>query len=178
MLPLLIAGAALGAYGQIQAGNAADKVANYNSDILRQRAKLTEQAMQSETERMHKQARSLKATQEVGFAKSGAVVSSGTPLMVFAEQAGEMEKDVLQMRRNKMIEAQGLRSEAAMAKYEGEQAKTAARIGAVASLLSAGGKAGMLAGSSGGGASTGTNFYGSYNSSVPSRSLAANRLGL
>ena len=145
-----ILGAGVGALGQLGAGDAADDVAKYNAKILEQRAKLTEQAMQSETERMHKQARSLKATQEVGFAKSGAVVSSGTPLMVLAEQAGEMEKDVLQMRRNKMIEAQGFRSQAAMAKYEGAQAQKAARIGAVASLFSAGGKAGMMAGSSGG----------------------------
>ena len=132
------------AYNSIMGAKEEEAVANYNSDILRQRAKLTEQAMQSETERMHKDARSLKATQGVGMAKSGAVVSSGTPLMVLAEQAGEMEKDVLQMRRNKMIEAQGLRSEAAMVKYGGAQGVRAAQIGAVTTVLGSAAKGSSL----------------------------------
>lgn len=136
-------GSALGAYGQFQQGMAANATANYNARLREQQAVLTEQAMATETTRAHEDARRLKATQEAQYGTSGAVVSEGTPLLVLAEQAGLMEKDILNQRRNRTIEAQGLRSEAAMLRYEGKMARRAGNIGAVSTLLGGGSRAGM-----------------------------------
>ena len=139
-----IGGAGLGAFGQWQAGQQANKTAHYNARLKEQQAVLTEQAMATETTRSHEEARRLKATQESQYGSSGAVVSEGTPLLVLAEQAGLMEKDILNQRRNRMIEAQGLRSEAAMLRFDGKQAKRASNIGAVTTLLGGAVQAGML----------------------------------
>lgn len=141
-----LAGGGLSAFGSYAAGQAQQGAADYNAKLLQQRAQMVEQASRSETTRAHKEARKLKGAQQAGFAKSGAMITSGTPLMVLAEQAGDMEKDILEQRRNRMIEAQGLRSQAEMLKIQGKQASAAGKLGAVTSLLGAGGQAGMSLG--------------------------------
>lgn len=141
-----LAGVGMGAYGQYQAGQAQNATARYNARLMEQRAVATEQAMEWETTRMHDQARRLKAEQEAGFLKSGARIDAGTPLLVLAEQAGEMEMDVLQQRRNRMIEAQNLRQQGAMMKYQGKQAKKAGTLGAMTTLLGGAGKTYLMGG--------------------------------
>jgi hypothetical protein len=141
-----LAGGGVSAYGSYAGGMAQRKSAEYNARIMKQRAVMVDQASASETARAHEGARKLKASQRAGFAKSGAMINSGTPLMVLAEQAGDMERDILEQRRNRMIEAQGLRSQADMLKIQGKQASAAGKLGAVTSLLGAGGKAGSLMG--------------------------------
>jgi hypothetical protein len=160
MAVLGLGGGLLGAYGKYQQGRQAQATANYNARLREQQAKLTEQAMASETTRSHQEARRMKASQEAAYASSGAVVGSGTPLLVLAEQAGAMEKDILNQRRSRMMEAQGLRSEAAMLKYEGRMAKRAGTIGAVSTLLGTGASlAGGMGGGGGSGAATGASSY-------------------
>jgi len=152
-----LAGGGMSAFGSYAGGMAQRKTAEYNARVMRQRAQMVEQASRSETTRAHKEARKLKATQQAGFAKSGAMLTSGTPLMVLAEQAGEMERDILEQRRNRMIEAQGLRSQAEMLKIQGKQASTAGKLGAVTALLGAGaGAAGSFGGFGGGSVGSGS----------------------
>ena len=141
---MAVLGAGMGAYGKYQAGRAQNAAARYSAKIKGQQARLTEQEMESETTRSHEEARRLKGSQLAAFAKSGAQDSSGTPLLVMAEQAGEMEMDILEQRRNRMIEAEGLRSEAEMLKWQGKQAKRAGTIGAFSTLLGGGAQAGSL----------------------------------
>ena len=148
MAVLGIGGAGLGAYGQYSAGQQAEAVGKYNAAIERQKAQLVEQASASETTRAHQAARRLKGSQMAAFAASGAELSSGTPLLVMAEQAGAMEMDILEQRRTRAIEAQGLRSQATMMEFEGKQAKRAGTMSAFTTLL-------------GGGASAGAGYMGS-----------------
>jgi hypothetical protein len=60
-----------------------------------------------------------------------------------AEQAGTMELDILNNQRNRAMEAQALRSQAALYKYEGKQAARAANIAAVGTVISGVGSVGM-----------------------------------
>ena len=145
-----LGGSALSAYGTYKAGRQAKDNAYYNAKLKEQQAKLTREAMATETAGAHRDARRMKATQEAGYASSGAVVGEGTPLLVLAEQAGAMERDILNDRRTRMLEEQGLQSEARMLRYEGKQAKKAGTIGAVSTLLGGAGQAGLSMLNSGG----------------------------
>lgn len=122
----------------------------YTRDIAGLKAELVRQAMESETEQAHERARELKAEQRVAFAKSGAMISSGTPLLVMVEQAGKMEKDIMNQRRNRMIEAQGIIQQGRMAKWEADQKATADLISSITGSVMQG--ASMVAGGMAGGA--------------------------
>ena len=168
-LGLAAAGTGLQAFGQYQAGRQQQAMADYNARLLDQRAVATEQAMRIETEMGHEQARRMKAQQRAAYSASGAEITSGTPLLVMAEQSAIMERDILQQRRNRMIEAQQLRSEAAMTQYGGQMQKRAGTLGAFSTILGGAGKIGLASmGGGGGGASGGkiagdTSTYGMFN---------------
>jgi hypothetical protein len=137
-----LVGTGVGAYGQYQAGRQQRKVAEMNARIIQQQSA-------SEATLAHERARRMKAEQVAAFAKTGAELGTGTPLMVLAEQAGEMERDILERRRVREIQAQNIR-------FEGRQAERAAKIGAFTTLLSGGARAGTsLAGGFGGGGGRG-----------------------
>lgn len=125
---LMVLGTGLDMFGKFQAGEEQYASAKHNATILNQRAKAVESASASETSRMHKEARGLKAEQLAAASKSGAAISEGTPLAVLAEQAGIMEMDIMEQRRTRAIEAQGLRSQAKQTLLQGKQARKAARF--------------------------------------------------
>ena len=154
------AGSALGAAGTYLGGVQQEKMAKYNAAVMMQRAKATRQAMESETRLMAEGARRTTASQTAAYAKSGASISGGTPLLVLAEQAGKMQLDILEQRRNRMIEEQQYKSQAAMLRYQGKQAKMAGIIGAGSTILGGASKAGMslMGGMGGGAASTAPSF--------------------
>jgi hypothetical protein len=160
-LGLAAAGTGLKAYGQYQAGRQQQAMADYNARLLDQRAAATEQAMRVETEMGHEQARRMKAQQRAAYSASGAEITSGTPLLVMAEQSAIMERDILQQRRNRMIEAQQLRSEAAMTQYGGQMQKRAGTMGAITTILGGAAQIGMSGmGGGGGGQKTASGSYG------------------
>lgn len=135
---LQLAGGGLQAYGTYMQGREQNIAARYNARLLKQRAIATEQAMESETELMTERARELKATQRAVAAKSGAQITSGTPLLVLAEQAGKMQRDILEHRRSRMIQAQQFRSQAKQVRYAGRMARRTGTIGAIGTLLGTG----------------------------------------
>jgi hypothetical protein len=68
-----------------------------------------------------------------------------------AEQAAEMEKDILQQRRTRDIQAMQLGQAAEMERIRGKQASSAGILGAAGTLLGGAGKAGMIFGGGSGG---------------------------
>ena len=92
---------------------------------------------------MRKDKERLQASQRAAYAKSGAVMTEGTPLLVMAEQAGMMELDILNQQRNRALEASALRSQVTLDRYAGSQAAKAGTIGAGGTLLSGVGSAVM-----------------------------------
>jgi hypothetical protein len=138
-----IAGTALSAYGTYQAGQAQKAMANYNARLANNEAIAREQATKAETERMRDENRRIRASQEAGYSASGAMASSGTPLLVMAEEAGKMEMDVMNMQRTGAMQAQASRAQAKLDKYSGKMAARSANIGAGATLLTGTGSAAM-----------------------------------
>lgn len=123
------------------------KMADYNAKVKEMEARSVVKTMGAETTRAYKDKRRAMASQRAAYAKSGAV-SSGTPMAVLLEQATEMEMDIQNQRRNRLLEEQNLKQQAKTGRYEGEmQAQAAIAEGkaqARASLL--GGIAGAVGG--------------------------------
>ena len=132
----VVAGASLTAYSQYQAGKAQKAMADYNAKLAENEAIAQEQATRAETERMRSEKRRMLATQRAAYGKTGAIATEGTSLLTMAEQAGEMEKDILNMQRTGAMQAQASRSEAALSRYQGKQAKAQGIMKAGSSLLS------------------------------------------
>ena len=168
-----LAGAGLSAYGSWMQGDAQHDAANYNAALMEQQAKLVEQASASETELANERARELKASQRAAVSKAGARSDSGTPLLLLAEQAGKMQRDILEMRRNRAIEATSIRHGASMKRYEGDMAKDAARMNAFTTILGGTAQYGatkMDTFASGGGSPSGSSYGSSGSYGGPSRS--------
>lgn len=126
----------------------------YNKNLLYQQAKMQEQAMSRETELANKQNRRTKASQYAAYSKSGAVPTSGTPLLAMVEQSGDMQRDVLENRRNRMIQAEGLRHQGDVALAQAKREGYATRMAGMQRNLSRGGSMaskGMSGGGGGGG---------------------------
>lgn len=140
---VLVVGTAVAAYGQYEAGQAAKATANYNAKLAKNEAKAREQQAHVESQQMQKNKERLLASQRAGFAKGGAVITEGTPLLLMAEQAGTAELDILNQQRNRAMEASSLRSEASLSKIQGKQAARSANIQAGATVLQGAGSAGL-----------------------------------
>ena len=112
-------------------------MADYNARVKEMEAKSVLQTMGAETTRAYKSKRRQMAAQRAAYAKTG-VVSSGTPMEVMLDQAIEMEMDVQNQRRNRLLQEQNLSQQAKTTRYTGEmQAQTAIAntVQARASLL-------------------------------------------
>ena len=134
----MLAGMGLQMLSQQQAGKKQEELSKYNAALLEQNAVITAQTMEAETARANKNARRLKGSQRAAYGKSGAMIDSGTPLLVMAEQAGAMQKDILNERRNRMLEIQSLHSQAEVARMGGDAAQQAAKLGMASTLLNTG----------------------------------------
>tara|TARA_R100001510_G_C7656882_1_gene217537 strand:+ start:2350 stop:2895 length:546 start_codon:yes stop_codon:yes gene_type:complete len=123
------------------------QMSKYNAEVKEMEARSIARAMEAETTRAYKQKRKGISTQRAAYAKTGAI-SAGTPMSVMIDQALEMELDIQDQRRNRLLEIQNKRQQATMTRYEGEvgaqTAKIEGRAASRQSLLS--GFAGAVAG--------------------------------
>ncbi len=139
-------GAGISAYGQYQSGKAQQDMANYNAKLAENEAIATQQLAHAETERMNRDKLRLMSAQRAGYAKSGAVMTEGTPLLLMAEQAAEMELDMITNQRNRALQARALRSQATLDRYSGKVANYAGKVGAGTTVLGAVGGVASAAG--------------------------------
>lgn len=111
-------------------------MADYNARVKEMEAKSVANTMGFETKRGAKSIYKAKAAQKVAASKD----LSNTPLEVLVDQAIEMQMDIQNKRRNRLLQEQNLRQQAKVTRYTGEmQAQTAIAQGkaqARASLLS------------------------------------------
>lgn len=135
-------GAAVSARAQRAQGDAAMRQAEYNAQLQRNKAQAIAYARQAETRRMTASARRAMASQRAIYSKTGAVITGDTPLFVMLEQAGDMQQDIMNQRRNRMIQEQQAEAGADMTEYEGKMARQAAYQAASNTLLGAALKAG------------------------------------
>lgn len=136
-----IVGAAVSAYGIYQSGQAQKEASEYNAKLAENEALAKEQQIRSETERMRKEKEKATAAQRASYAKSGAVITEGTPLLTMAEEAGLMELDILQMQRSGKMGVESSLSQASMSRFEGAAAARSATSQAAGTLLSGAGDA-------------------------------------
>lgn len=119
------------------------QMADYNAKVKEMEARSVRKTMGAETTRAYKSKRQQMASQRAAYSKTGAV-SSGTPMAVMLEQATEMEMDIQNQRRNRLLQEQNLKQQAKTGRYEGEmQAQNAIAEGKAA------GRASLLGGITG-----------------------------
>ncbi len=138
-------GGGVSAYNSIQQGKAQKALNDFNANVNEQAAldksrdaRILANAQRAKGER-------LKARQRVLLAKSGVAMDTGSPLMLQAQQAGELELAALDVERSGNVEAARLRNEAIVDRMAGKAARRAGNLNATATILSTAGNLGMNA---------------------------------
>lgn len=138
LVPLVAASGALTAFSMVQSGQQAKSSANYNAAVARENAKAAEYQAAERAKRIRAQGESLLAKQRALYGASGVNLMFGSPLLVMADTAGQIELEAQDALFAGKTQAAGLRSEAGGILAEGRSKTQAANIGAFSSLLSTG----------------------------------------
>ena len=137
----LIAGAAVSTVGAIQQGQAANKQGKLQSGfLLQQAAQEREQAAADESDFRKNQSRIL-AARRAAMGASGVDQSTGSPLLVAEDFAGEVELQALRIREGGEIRGTRAEQQAQLQRLAGSQAQTGGFLRGGSLLLSGTGKA-------------------------------------
>lgn len=156
MTALAVGGAAVGAFGKIQEGEAKSQAANYQAQVAENNRKIALQnsswAMEAGTAREAAEGMKVRAgvaRLKARQAASGVDVNTGSSKEVTDAASALGSLDALTIRSNTAREAYGYEvaatseeAKANLARMEGENAKTSGYIGALSSLLSGASSAG------------------------------------
>lgn len=129
-----IAGTAMSAYGQIQAGSAKSRIAEQNAQIAEANARQSELATADQLEQLASHTRLVLGKQKAGFAKAG-VKRSGTVLDVLTETANKADRDAYRIKETGRFAVEGFTTQAAQQRYMGKVAKQQSYFGAGSTLL-------------------------------------------
>lgn len=123
-----IGGAAISAVGAIRQGNAARAQSDLQSQVLQQQATSERgQAAANEEDFRRNQSRVL-AARRAALGASGIDQSTGSPLLVAEDFAGETELQALRVRTGGEIRATRAEQQAQLQRFTGKQAQTAGFI--------------------------------------------------
>lgn len=137
----LIAGAAVGAVGAISQGQTANKQSKLQAAILGQQATSERrQAEANEVDFRTSQSR-LAAARRAALGASGVDPSTGSPLSVSEDIAGETELQALRIRSGGDIRATRLDQQALLERFSGKAAQSAGLLRGGSLLVSGTGKA-------------------------------------
>ena len=145
-LVIAAASGVLTAGSMVQSGQQARNAANYNAIVARENAKAAELQAAERAKRIRSQGKSLLAKQRALYGASGVDLMFGSPLLVLADTAGQIELEAQDAIFAGKTQAAGLRSEAGGILAEGRAKTQAANIGTFSSLLSTGAKMYGIAG--------------------------------
>jgi len=145
-LVIAAASGVLTAGSMVQSGQQARSAANYNAIVARENAKAAELQAAERAKRIRSQGKSLLAKQRALYGASGVDLMFGSPLLVLADTAGQIELEAQDAIFAGKTQAAGLRSEAGGILAEGRAKTQAANIGTFSSLLSTGAKMYGIAG--------------------------------
>ena len=137
-----IAAASVGAYSSIQQGKQAEAMGKYQAGLYGQEAESTDKAMEFEERDMRVEGRKLRARQLLQ--SGGTVPGTGTNLLVGAETAKDVEKDIHTMKYGYGLQKRQAYSQAALARMRGTSQKRASRWQAGSSLLTGAYRAGSI----------------------------------
>lgn len=138
-------GAGVAAYSSYQAGQATKRLMNFNAKLAEQDAMVRERDGRILANAQRDQNRRLLARQRALYGAAG-VDMTGTPLLVEAEQAGQLEMAALEVERSASIEAGRARQQAVIDRMQGKAAARSGALNAAGTILQgAGQSAGLYA---------------------------------
>lgn len=132
-----VASAVVGAMGAMQQGKAQSQAANYTAQVADRNAKVARQQAGVEQDDQRRENQRQLGAIRAAYGGSG-VEMAGSPLDVLEDTAMEQELDVERIGYRGKLRALGETDKAALARAEGDNAKSAASISAAGSLLKAG----------------------------------------
>lgn len=141
MVPLILAAAsfasaAVNAYGQREAGDQAQRQAEYNAKVSEAEAIQKQLETTENYRRLKTQAKSFSSRQKVQYAKGGVVSNTGSPLEVMSETVGLMELEAQEMARQGRAQVSRLKTGAKLTRLEGINQRDAAYAQSNATLFS------------------------------------------
>ena len=123
-----VAGGVISAIGAVQQGNAARSQANLQAQVLQQQAgRDRQQAAADEADFRTRQSRVL-AARRAALGASGVDPSSGSPLLVSQDFAGETELQALRIRTGGEVQATRAEQQAQLQRFQGRAAQTSGFI--------------------------------------------------
>ncbi len=136
-------GTVTSAMGQIQQGKAQQEAYDTNAEIARQNAINVEKSATYEESIQREKADALKSRQRALYAKAGVDITSGSPLLVMAEDMERAEADAQAIRYAGNVKKTSYLNQANMNEFYGEQAYSAGKTGAFSTILGGIGSMGM-----------------------------------
>lgn len=130
-----LAGTAVGAVGSILQGNAQEKAAGYQADLQRQQALDAKRRGSIAEGEQRTRTAQLIGKQRAAMGASGIVADEGSFGDLLAQSAEYGERDAQRLRANASREAWGLRTQAGLTEFQGQQAGQMGLWGAGTSLL-------------------------------------------
>lgn len=143
MLPLLIAGTGLQAFGSLYSGEAAANAAEFNAQRAERDAMLTRRRGVLEQAMLRSTASQILGAMRANIGASG-VRMEGSPLDVLEHSAATAKLDQVIAQYNNELQAMGLQEQASLDRMQAKSARVAGAFGAASSLLLGGYKAGQL----------------------------------
>jgi hypothetical protein len=138
VIALAVASAAATAYSTYSASEAQADAADYNKKIAKNNAALAQQQADIDAENLQEKNKRIMA---LGLAEQGGMgveTESGSPLLVRAEEARQMQRDVYLTKYGGYVRSQGFEQQAGLQNMYQHSYEQAAGIGAGVSLLSSG----------------------------------------
>jgi hypothetical protein len=128
-------GAAASAYGTYAASEAASEAHTYNKKIAENQAVYAQQQADIAAQTEQEKNRHILAAQRAAYGSSG-VTDEGSPLMVMADTARQMERDQYLIKYGGDVSASGYRAQAGLQGLYSRQSQQQGQVGAGVSLLS------------------------------------------
>ena len=141
-------GSVMQAVSTIQSGNSQASVEGANANIASLQAQQVRKSGEYEVAKLKRSKKQAISTQRALYAKSGVLISEGSPIEVMADTATQFEMDIQAQQYNTAIEAAKYDYEAEYRKAMARQYKQTGRTKAASQILLSLGK---IAGSYGGG---------------------------
>ena len=140
---LIVAGGAMQASAQAQAGKANQRIADFNADQADAQARdaIARGDQAANTRRI--QGRQLVGTQKVGYAAQGVQIGDGSAADTVYDTLTRTDQDVVQIKTNAALEAWGYRQSAKIGRFQGATSKAIGNMNAAGTII---GTAGAAAG--------------------------------
>lgn len=134
-------GTGVSAYSSYQQGKSAQSLNNYNAALDEQNAVVAQRDAAIIANQQRTQNARIQAKQRAAFAANGVVGDTGSPLLVEAATAGNLEMGALETQRQGNIRAGQYRQQAELDRMSGKAARTAGNLNTAATLLQGAGSA-------------------------------------